>query len=261
MYIAQIKEIDMAIVAGTVVFILFAGFITVYIMIYWKRKMKYLQEVEKMKLDFGRELLKSQLEIQEQTFTIISQEIHDNVGQILSLAKVQVNIIDQSETKDRYLFSELKENISKAMTDLRDIARSLNSDYIQTVELKDLIAEEMARINRTGIISATMKEGGSPQKLPYQNKLIVFRIIQESLHNIIKHAEATAVTVVVNYSGDTIEISVQDNGKGFDVEGAKQAGGLGLQNISSRTTLIGGKALIKSSPGQGAIISLTIPYA
>ena len=84
-----------------------------------------------MQADFNQQLLQSQLEMQEQTFNIISTEIHDNVGQILSLAKVQLNIIDQGEMLDRSLLADAKESVSKAMIDLRDIAKSLNSERIK----------------------------------------------------------------------------------------------------------------------------------
>ncbi len=122
--------------------------------------------------------------MQEQTFNTISQEIHDNVGQILSLAKVQLNIIDQSEQLDRTLLADAKDSVSKAMTDLRDIAKSLNSERIQLSGLPEITAQELQRINRAGLILTSIKTEGKEQNMQEQKKLIIFRIIQEALQNI-----------------------------------------------------------------------------
>ena len=255
----QSSEINIVIMVGTVVFLLFAGFILAYMMIYWKRK--HLQEVEKMKLNFNEEILKSQLEIQEQTFTTISQEIHDNVGQLLSLAKVQANIIDQSETTDKAVLAELRDNIGKAMTDLRDMAKSLNSDHLRLLSLKDLIVPELARMQRSGLLATAITEEGTTQPIDQQKKLILFRIIQEALHNVIKHAAAENLSVQLLYMADAVEIKIVDDGKGFDVDTVIATDGLGLHNMMSRAVLLKGKAYIKSRPGEGAAIIITIPYA
>ncbi|MFX7870642.1 histidine kinase dimerization/phosphoacceptor domain-containing protein, partial [Acinetobacter baumannii] len=81
--------------------------------------------------EFEKQTLQSQLEIQEQTFNIISQEIHDNVGQILSLAKVQMNILEEQLVNPPAILKDTKENISRAMNDLRDIAKGLSTERIE----------------------------------------------------------------------------------------------------------------------------------
>ncbi len=214
-----------------------------------------------MKTAFEKTLLQSQLEIQEQTFHTISQEIHDNVGQTLSLAKVQVNIIDQSDATNKDLLNDVRQNIGRAMSDLRDLAKSLNSDHIQLVPLKDLIIAELTRMQRSNIVTATIEEEGPPQPMAHQKKLILFRIVQESLQNILKHADASVVTVQLRHSSNEVEINIADNGKGFDTNATIKSDSLGLQNITNRATLIGGKASIESGLGRGTVINLTIPYA
>ncbi len=121
------QHLYIALIAATVVILLVGGFVVAFMMAYQKRHNRHLKEVTEMKAAFDQILLQSKLEIQEQTFTTISQEIHDNVGQLLSLAKVQVNIIDQSETTDKAVLAELRDNIGKAMTDLRDMAKALTA--------------------------------------------------------------------------------------------------------------------------------------
>jgi len=254
-------EIFIAIVAGTTLFLLFAGFIIAYIMINWKRKLRHIQEVEKMKMVFNEELLKSRLEIQEETFNNISQEIHDNVGQMLSLAKVQLNIMDQSKKWDEDKLTELKETINHAMTDLRDIAKSLSTERIKSFDLSESLKYQINRINRGGLVTASFAINGVEQKIEDRSKLILFRMIQEVLQNIIKHSKATKATIEFNYAGQ-LDIIISDNGTGFDVNKATQQNeGMGLQNIVQRAALIGGNASVSSTIGEGTIIKINIPYA
>jgi len=227
---------------------------------YRNKRLQAIQEKEKMQAAFNQQLLQSQLEMQEHTSNIISAEIHDNVGQILSLAKVQLNIIDQGETLDRSLLADAKESVSKAMTDLRDIAKSLNSEQIKLSSLQEITELELHRINRLGLMATSLKTNGETKNLQEQKKLIIFRIIQESLQNIIKHSGAKKIEIWFHYEKDNLKIEVVDNGRGFDKTLLEKKEGLGLQNIMSRALVIGGKANINSVPGQGTVITIISPY-
>ena len=226
---------------------------------YRNKRLQAIQEKEKMQAAFNQQLLQAQLEMQEQTFNAISTEIHDNVGQILSLAKVQLNIIDQSETLDRSLLADAKESVSKAMSDLRDIAKSLNSERIKLSSLSEIVQYELQRVNRLGLMTTSLEIIGETRNLYEQKKLIVFRIIQESLQNIIKHSKAKNIDVCFNYEKDILKIKIADNGTGFD-KTLLEKDSLGLQNIVSRAALIGGKADINSIPGKGTVITIISPY-
>lgn len=257
----QSNEFITAILAATILFVLFSAFTISYIVIYRKKRNKHLQELVKMKMLFNEELLKSQLEIQEQTFTYMSQEIHDNVGQILSLAKVQVNIMNESETMSKDLLNDIKDNIGKALNDLRDLSKSLNSERIQMLGLFETIAKEAEKITKTGIVQINTSQNGEEKDINNQKKLIVFRIIQECLQNCVKHANATEVNLLFNYLEDEFEIIIKDNGNGFDVTNTLQKNtGLGLLNIKTRISLTGGSYNIESELNKGACIQLKIPY-
>ena len=206
------------------------------------------------------ELLQSQLEMQEQTFNTISQEIHDNVGQVLSLAKVQLNIMHQHKTFDETLLNDVKESVGKAMTDLRDIAKSLNSERIRLSSLTEITSIELQRISRSGLMQTSIQTEGTEQSLTEQKKLIIFRIIQEALHNILKHSRATNIKVSFSYDPTQLEIKICDNGTGFDKELLSKKDGLGLKNMINRAALIGGNANIESIINNGTFITLTCPY-
>ena len=250
-----------SIIVGSFVVLTLAVFTMLFFIVFLNKKRKLLIEKEQLKADYEKTILQTQVEIQEQTFSSISQEIHDNVGQILSLVKVQLNIMDEREEKDRGMLADAKENISKAMTDLRDIAKGLSSDRIRIVGLAAAVQQELQRINRLGGVYITLQEQGQEKQLEPQKQLILFRVIQECLQNIMKHAAADTVTIRFDHSQDFFKISISDNGKGFNFKKERlQHGGLGLQNIFKRLELIGGAADIQSVLKKGTTIKLTIPY-
>jgi signal transduction histidine kinase len=148
------------------------------------------------------------------------------------------------------------------MTELRDIAKSLSSERRQQMSLLDSISQEIRRINRSGIIKVSSEVLGTEKNIPDQHKLIAFRIVQEGLQNIIKHAGASDVKVSIRYLEDCMYITIFDNGIGFNPETElKKREGLGLQNILRRATLVGGKADIMSKPGEGTTLQIQMAYA
>jgi two-component system NarL family sensor kinase len=254
-------QVVFTIITVVIILLFLAILFLVLLVNYNNKKGQMSKEKQLMRAAFDKQLLESKLEIQEQTFDIISQEIHDNVGQILSLAKVQLGIMEQKKSVDAELFGNVKENISLAMTELRDIAKNLSSTRIQPLSLQESIVQEIRRINRSGFIKVSSDIQGTEKKFPDQHKLIVFRIVQEGLQNIIKHAGATDVTVSLRYLDDGLYITIHDNGVGFILEEAlNRREGLGLQNILRRATLVGGKADIMSKPGEGTTLQIQLSY-
>ncbi len=250
-------------IVAVIIILLFLGVLFLVMLFYYNNKKGQMsKEQQLMKATFEKQLLESKLEIQEQTFDMISQEIHDNVGQILSLAKVQLGIMEQRHTFEEDLVSNVKESISQAMTELRDIAKSLSSERMQLLSLPESIAQEIRRINRSGIIKATVSVEGVEKNIPDQQKLIAFRMVQEGFQNIIKHAGASEIKVSIRYLEESLHISIFDNGAGFNPEEElKKREGLGLQNILRRASLVGGKANIISRPGEGTTLEIQIAYA
>jgi len=242
-----------------IIFLLLLGFFLFLLVAYYNsRKKKFIEEKILLQAQFNEQLLKSQLEIQESTFNNISQEIHDNVGQILSLAKIQLSIVEKSQEFKPALITDAKESISKALSDLRDIAKSLSTDRARGVSLPDMTRHELDRINRAGLLEGRFKQRGEEYIIDEQKKLIIFRIIQESLQNIIKHAGAQVTEIQFDYRQAEIVITIEDDGSGFDVVTASR--GLGLSNMINRARLVGGEALIESCPGKGTTITINLPY-
>jgi two-component system, NarL family, sensor kinase len=249
-------------IIAVIIILIFLGVLFLVMLFYYNNKKGQMsKEKQLMRASFDKQLLESKLEIQEQTFDMISQEIHDNVGQILSLAKVQLSIMEQKDEVDGKSLGIVKESISQAMTELRDIAKSLSTERLHQLSLAESISQEIRRINRSGFIKISAETTGAEKTISDHNKLIAFRIVQEGLQNILKHAGASEVNVSIRYLDDRMDIIIFDNGIGFNPETElKKRDGLGLQNILRRAELVGGKADISSKPGEGTSLQIQMAY-
>jgi len=253
------------IIAGAViaiVFFLLLGFFFFLLVAYLnRRKKRFIEEKLSLQAQFNEQLMQSRLEIQQQTFSDISQEIHDNVGQLLSVASIQLTIAEQQRDGNLPALQQARESLSRAMTDLRQLARGLNAGRLHNDSLAVLIQQELDKINQTGLYNANINVTGAERDIQPQQKLIIFRMLQESLQNIIRHAAATQITVRIDYSAAALQIKVTDNGQGFVVSETSRLQGIGLRNIIKRADLLGGTASIESSPGEGTTIIIFLPYA
>jgi signal transduction histidine kinase len=223
-----------------------------------------LFEKEQMETFFQQELLRTQLEIQEQTLKNISQEIHDNIGQMLSLAKLNLATtnIEQKEVVQQKI-NDSHHLISKAIQDLRDLSRSFNTDYVSEMGLLRSIEYELEMIQKTGTIKTKLDVTGPVYKLDPQKELILFRIVQETLNNVIKHANADTVSIMIAYNSANITLRISDNGCGFDLvplnENANAKFGLGIRNMHNRAKLIGADFSISSMISKGTEVIIQSP--
>jgi len=220
---------------------------------YNNRMHKHILEKQSMQSQFQQELLQTQIEIQEQTLKIISQEIHDNIGQVLSLAKLNLNTLpNTSEPK----IQETKNLVSKAINDLRNLSHSLHGDIIAELGLQESIANELKIIEGTRAFETELQISGTPFKLDPQKEMVLFRIVQEALNNCIKYSAAKKITIRMQYVPQLFILQVQDEGKGFD---ATKNIGIGLKSMLNRAQLIGGTFNLQSTEGKGTIITIELP--
>ena len=221
------------------------------------------QEKKEMQSAFSQILLQTRLEIQEETFRNISQEIHDNIGQALSFVKLNLNTVDPYNAvmvQDK--LAESKTQLTKTIQDLRDNARSLNPDFLNETGLKGAIEQQLQLLEKTGEYKTTLIYEGEEYKINLQSELVVFRIVQELLNNIVKHAEAKEIKIEMQYLPEKLIIAVHDNGKGFDtvaMQSTENNNGLGLRNMLNRMTMINGLMTIESHTGNGTMAIIEIP--
>lgn len=251
------SELVTLIVTGILLLILTAGFVIMFVHQYHKRQLQQFKDQQLLKSNYEQALFNTQLEIQEQTFKTISQEIHDNIGQVLSLAKMNLATADiEQEHKSAEKVHMAKDLVSKAIQDLRDLSRTLNTEIIASMGLLRAIETELQMIQKAASIETEMNIEGTVSRLEPQKELILFRIVQEALHNVIKHSNARQVTVDAVYSNQYLYLKISDDGHGFSI--SEETAGSGLRNMQSRAKLIGAEWNI-SSNGQGTLINISIP--
>jgi signal transduction histidine kinase len=255
------QEIIIAIIAGSIMFVLLGLFILSFIFFYKNRKRLHLNEKQIMMNSFQQELLQTQIEIQEQTLKHISQEIHDNIGQTLSLAKLTLNTIPPDKQHGiTEKISSSKELVSKAIHDLRTLSKTMNTDNILSAGLLKAIEFELQQLERLETFSTSLEIKGQTRRIDPKKELILFRIVQEALTNTIKHSNASKIQVFIKYEPTVFQLVIKDNGCGFESLNEEHfEAGSGLKNMTSRTTLIGGTLEIKSIIHSGTTISISIP--
>ena len=251
------SDMILAVFAATLVLLLLSSFGIIFTIIHKKKQQSNLKEKQLMKTQFEQELLQTQLEIQEQTLKNISEEIHDNVGQVLSLAKLNLNTFDHNPEKK---LQSTKELVSKAINDLRNLSRSLHGDKIAETGIREAIRHELHILQNTGQYETNLMVSGEPFKLEPQQEMVLFRIVQEALHNAVKHAKASRMNVTLTYTAVSFSMTILDNGTGFDTQTLEASEtGIGLKSMRNRAALIGGTLFIRSGPGNGTSILVELP--
>jgi two-component system, NarL family, sensor kinase len=221
-----------------------------------------MQNMETLKMNHEKNLLKTQVEIQEQTFRNISQEIHDNINLSLTLAKLNLYMLGQGgEEKTSDGINRSIGLIGNAINDLTAISRGLNSEVICQQGLIRALQQEIDRIGRNTALNIHLVISGEPVYLDSARELFIFRIVQEAFNNIIKHAEARVVELRLGYDCARIDVTITDDGKGFKQELlGEKAGSAGLTNIRTRTKWFNGSFSLQSEEKAGTQLFITIPY-
>jgi two-component system NarL family sensor kinase len=238
-------------IVTTIVIVIIIVFLVTLFTVFQRRKNKLLQEREKNKKKYEREIAEAQIEIREETLRNISWELHDNIGQLLTLAKIQLQHASPEN------MGEISEIIAKSLTEVRALSKIINPDFINNIKLKDALNLEVERFNRLNYIDARLTITGEEQEINQKHGIVIFRILQEFFSNTIKHSKASKLEVFLSYKENSIEVKAQDNGVGFDMERARFKG-LGLQNIKARAKLINAETKFMSEPQKGT--SLIINY-
>ena len=239
---------------GIVVILLIALFITVIIYMRYKRN-EDIRQREDMQKDFEEALLRSQIEVQEQTFEQIGKNLHDNVGQLLSSAKMLLGLTEKKLGLVPESFHTATGAVSQAILELRFLSRALDKEWLQLFNFTENLKAEIDRINSGGSIEAIFTYRSSVELLPSE-QIILFRIVQEAIQNAIKHANPTHIEIRLITEGGKILISIRDNGKGFTFTPINT---MGVNNMKQRVKLLGGSIEWQSVADTGTTVTIVLP--
>lgn len=252
---AEKEDILVAILVGSL-FILLFGFISFLVILnFVRRKKKILTERKIREAQFQQELLQAQLEMQEHTFKTVSQEIHDNVGQILSIIKLNLNILTFKNEGNEQL-EDIKTMLTDAIKELRDLSAGYYADRLVEEGLLVAIQHQLRQLDKTGLFTTSFHSELETLSVDKNKVIFLHRMVQEILHNVVKHSGASQVTAHISKKNEEIHISLQDNGKGFDPAGSGFKAGIGLSSIRQRASMIGADVQINSEIGSGTIVKL-----
>ncbi len=213
------------------------------------------KEVEKQKL-----IAQAVVDAQEKERAEIGKELHDNVNQILSTAKLYMELARSDENDRLHLIKRSAENITHAINEIRTISRSLVPPSISDLGIIASVRDLLDDVRATCKLEASFYFTADVEQLINEKQqLMLFRIIQEQVTNVLRHAEASCIMIELMVEGNLVDLVIVDDGKGFDSDNIKMNRGVGLKNISSRTQLFNGEVNLTTAPGEGCKLHIQIP--
>jgi PAS domain S-box-containing protein len=217
------------------------------------------KKLEQELLNQQKAISQATINTQEKERTEISKELHDNVNQVLTTTKLYLDLaMINPELKDELIVKSSK-NIISAITEIRQLSQSLMIPSLGDLGLIDSIEDLVESINATKKINAVfLHEEIDEDGMNENQKLTLFRIAQEALNNVVKHAEATGTIIELLDQKNKIKLIVMDDGIGFDPFSPKK--GAGLNNIRNRVYLLNGNLVVETQPGKGCTLVVELPH-
>lgn len=252
----QNQDIIVAIIVGVLFVILFGFLMLIVIVNYVRNKRKVMLEKQKREIQFQQEVLQAQIEMQEYTLKSISQEIHDNVGQVLSLAKVNLSILTLNHKPDERLVT-IKDLVGKAIVDLRALSTGYFGQSLVETGLQEAIKRELEQLEKTGLFHTAFSTDLTEIDVNSNKAIFIYRMVQEILNNIMKHSGAKNIAIAISRkSDDKVHILVNDDGRGFDTADEGFKPGIGLKSMQQRASMIAAEVNIDSKKGLGTNVEL-----
>lgn len=203
------------------------------------------------------------LEGQEEERKRIANDLHDRLGSMLSTVKLLFsaldNKIDKAVDENKQQYNKATNLLDEACIEVRRISHNLSTGMVSNFGLQPALEELSDSINESKIISCKLLVYGLEGRLELAVEVGIYRMVQEIVNNILKHAQAKNIVIQINKYEDSINITIEDNGVGFNVEEKKSSGGLGLASIEARAKKLSGTYTIDSSLGRGSISIIDIP--
>ncbi len=231
------------------------------LLIHRKKQVRAKKRIENLKSEYEHLVLKTKLEIQEQTSHDIAREIHDSIGHALTLAKLQLNtLVDLPNDADSNKIRMAVDLLGHSIQQLSDISKNLNAEALLQQGLLPGLDEEINRLRSLNHFELQYEVNGFTSYMEPQREIVLYRIVQEGFQNILKHANATRAQLVLHFHPDFVHVSLTDNGQGFDPSAPVKSRSTGLVNMENRIQFLNGDFQIHSAPNHGTRIQFTIPY-
>lgn len=252
-------DLALTIIVVTLTMALFIGLVVLLLVINQQRRTKHRAELAEVEVKHAQEVRTVEQEVMRTTLAEVGRELHDNVGQLLTVARMGVVQMGKAMPENPRP-AEVKETLDNSIAEVRRLSKTLISERWNELTLAEMMRAECERIERNGPVAVHFSTAGHEAVLTPDQKLVIFRIFQEAVNNALKHAGTQRINVVLS-DGDGIHLSVQDDGQGFDVQGRMEsAAGQGLRNMVRRAEMIGYHCSVASRIGAGTTVTIA-PHA
>jgi PAS domain S-box-containing protein len=204
------------------------------------------------------------VEIQESERLYISRELHDEAGQILTSMMLDLRLLEKEASQPEVvikLVAKMEESLNEVLENLHRVAMALRPASLDHLGLIAALRQHVESVGEKHGLTVNFRSGKVEERLPANVETVLYRIVQEALTNIIRHAHASRVDVALTVRDHHLVVIIEDNGIGFNPETASDDQHLGLFGMRERTEMIDGELTIESAPGKGTTIMLEVGYA
>lgn len=252
------KEVQLLIISLGIVFFTLLVVLVVLFLFFLKKKNKFMFERMESEHYFQSELVKTRIEIKDQTLSEISKELHDNIGQILSVAIMQLNLFLQNDKKivSQKELMDLKNIVSNGLDEIRILSRIINKENTLHCNFIDSIQLDLDKIKKLKKIKCIFNWDGISPEINFEHELFIYRIFQEAIHNSLKHSHSEVFEISITTTKDNFALNLTDFGIGYDFKMLNS--GSGLTNMKLRAKLIGATIEMISNKN-GTAIKLVYP--
>lgn len=221
------------------------------------------------KIELQSEVLKQQdlatqaiIAAEENERRRIAADLHDGVGQMMSAAKMNLSVFENelpfSSEAQRNSFENVMGLIDESCKEIRNVSHQMMPNALLKNGLASAVKEFLGKID-TRIIKVALHTEGLNERIDGTVETVLYRVIQECVNNALKHSGANHLDISIIKDNDGIAATIEDNGKGFDIAQAEQAGGISLKNTALRIKYLQGTIDFHSTPGSGTVVAIHIP--
>jgi PAS domain S-box-containing protein len=189
----------------------------------------------------------------------LARELHDDLTQRLARLAIDAGRLVQGDSGNRNVLAAMRDDLVRLSEDVHALSYRLHPSVLDDLGLVEALKAECDRVARHGALRVDVDASGVPEALPAEASLCLFRVAQEALRNATRHAQASAVTVLLSPSGKGLQLAVSDNGRGFEPGRARRRASLGLASMRERVRLLDGELDIESTPGRGTTVVARVP--
>ena len=258
-----IRQRNVQLGAGLAVALLLGG---LAYLLYARYRLRQHLEREQERQRLHQQRSAAVLEAEENERRRIGADLHDGVGQLIIAAKLNLNALDRNLDHSppatlRVLVGNALSVLDESFREVRGISHNLMPNALLKYGLVAAVRSFLSRMVSDDGLRADIQLYGLEERLPPLVEGVLFRAIQELVQNIVKHAQASVITLQIVRSANELTVMVEDNGVGFDPVAVRAQAGIGLANIETRLAYLGGQAYFDAAPGRGTVVTLTVPLA